>query len=57
MNDMVNALKSLREEGKMIITPNFYVSYNPFTDTFLVDVPDDRKSIWLAHPSSKQYYD
>lgn len=54
---MVNALKSLREEGRMIITPNYYVSYNPFTDTFIVDVPKDKKRIWLAHPTSEQNYD
>lgn len=54
---MVNALKSLREEGRMIITPNYFVSYNPFTDTFLVDVPKEKKSIWLTHPSAEQYYD
>ena len=53
---MIDRLKALREEGKMIITPHYCISYNPFRDVFLVDVPDEAKHIWLTFPSAHDYY-
>ena len=42
MTDIANRLKLLREEGHQIISPTFTILYNPYTDTFLLDVPEDK---------------
>ena len=47
MTDIANRLKLLREEGHQIISSTFTISYNPYTDTFLMDVPEDKKDLAL----------
>ena len=47
MTDIANRLKLLREEGQQIISPTFTIVYNPYTDTFLLDVPEDKKDLAL----------
>lgn len=38
-------LKALKEKGKMVITPDYMIYYNPFTDTFYLDVPEEKKAV------------
>ena len=38
-------LKALKEKGKMVITPDYMIYYNPFTDTFNLDVPEEKKAV------------
>lgn len=45
--DITERLKNLREFGQEIITPQYYISFNPYSDSFLLDVPDHKKSIVL----------
>ena len=45
VDDMVNRLKLLREQGQQIVLPLFTIMYNPYTDVFLMDVPEDRKEL------------
>ena len=47
-------LKRLKERGEEIITPSFAITYNPFKDVFIVDVPDDRKYLWFTVPNQKE---
>lgn len=46
-NDIVNRLRSLREEGQQIVTPMFTVMYNPHSDTFIMDIPEEKKQLAL----------
>ena len=48
VDDIVNRLKLLREQGQQIITPLFSVMYNPYIDTFILDVPEDKKELGLT---------
>lgn len=48
VDDIVNRLKLLREQGQQIITPLFSVMYNPYIDTFILDVPEDKKELVLT---------
>ena len=48
VDDIVNRLKLLREQGQQIITPLFSVMYNPYIDTFILDVPEDKKELELT---------
>ena len=45
VDDILNRLKMLREQGQQIISPLFSVMYNPYTDTFFLDVPEDKKEL------------
>lgn len=45
--DITEQLKNLREVGQEIITPQYYISFNPYSDSFFLDVPDHKKSIVL----------
>ena len=57
MTDISNRLKLLREEGQQIISPTFTIVYNPYTDTFLLDVPEDKKDLALrAEELEDTYY-
>ena len=56
MTDIVNRLKLLREEGHQIISPTFTISYNPYTDTFLMDVPEDKKDLALTSEEIEDTY-
>lgn len=56
MDRIIERLKRLREEGQMIITPDFCISYNPYKDVFVVEVPEDMKFIELTHSGSRQTY-
>ena len=57
MTDIVNRLKLLREEGHQIISPTFTILYNPYIDTFLLDVPEDKKDLVLkAEELEDTYY-
>ncbi|MBR6938793.1 MAG: hypothetical protein IKH63_14630 [Prevotella sp.] len=58
----VDKLKALKEKGKMIITPEYMIYYNPFTDAFCLDVPDKKKmvSFFAVHElciGERFYYD
>lgn len=56
VNDIVNRLRLLREEGKQIVSPMFTIMLNPYTDTFLMDVPDDRKTLTLQSQELEDIY-
>ena len=56
MDKITDRLQELKETGKMVITPNFVISYNPFKDTFIMDVPDNTKCIWLNIPQSESAF-
>lgn len=43
MNRYANELRVLKRDGVMVRTENYIIYYNPFTDTFLLDVPEDKK--------------
>lgn len=45
VDDILNRLKMLREQGQQIISPIFSVMYNPYTDTFFLDIPEDKKEL------------
>jgi hypothetical protein len=47
LDDMINRLRILREEGQQVISPKFTVMYNPHTETFFMDVPETRKQLAL----------
>ena len=55
-------LKVLKEKGKMIITPDYMIYYNPFSDTICLDIPDEKKvvSFFAVHElciGERFYYD
>ena len=50
MKKAIDRLRALRENGKIISTPNFIIMYNGFTDRFILDVPDDKKLLRLSIP-------
>ena len=56
MTDIANRLKLLREEGHQIISPNFTILYNPYIDTFLLDVPEDKKDLALKAEELEDIY-
>lgn len=56
MTDIANRLKLLREEGHQIISPTFTISYNPYTDAFLMDVPEDMKFTSIAVQGETDVY-
>ena len=56
MTDIANRLKLLREEGQQIISPTFTIVYNPYTDTFLLDVPEDKKDLALKAEELEDIY-
>lgn len=56
MKRIVDRLRKLREEGQVIMTPNFCITYNPFRDVFILDVPDDKKVLKLAIPQTENVY-
>ena len=43
--DISDKLKALKEKGKMIVTPDYIIYYNPFIDTFFLDVPEEKKVV------------
>ena len=49
----VDKLRTLKEKGKMIITRNYMIYYSPFTDTFFLDVPEQKKIVAFTS-SNKQ---
>ena len=53
MEKILERLKGLKERGEEIITPSFVITYNPFKDVFVVDVPDDKKYLWFTAPKHK----
>ena len=56
MTDIANRLKLLREEGHQIISPTFTILYNPYIDTFLLDVPEDMKELALRSEELEDTY-
>ena len=56
MTDIANRLKLLREEGHQIISPTFTILYNPYIDTFLLDVPEDKKDFALKTEELEDIY-
>ena len=56
VSDIANRLRLLREEGQQIVSPTFTVSYNPYTDTFLMDVPEDKKDLALSAEELEDMY-
>lgn len=56
MIDIVNRLKLLREEGKQVVSPTFTIVYNPYTDTFLLDVPEEKKDLTLTSEELEDTY-
>lgn len=56
MTDIANRLKLLREEGRQIISPTFTILYNPYIDTFLLDVPEDMKELALRSEELEDTY-
>ena len=56
MTDIANRLKLLREEGRQIISPTFTILYNPYIDTFLLDVPEDKKDLVLKAEELEDIY-
>lgn len=50
MKKIIDRLRALKENGKIISTPNFIIMYNGFTDRFILDVPDDKKLLRLSIP-------
>lgn len=47
-DNITTNLKELRETGQQIITPDYCITFNPYTDTFSLDVPEHRKCIILS---------
>ena len=47
LDDMINRLRRLREEGLQVTSPAFTVMYNPHSETFLMDVPENKKQLAL----------
>jgi len=43
MNRHAEDLRRLKKDGVMVRTEDFVIMYNPFTDTFIMDVPEDKK--------------
>ena len=56
MIDIVNRLKLLREEGQQVVSPTFTIVYNPYTDTFLLDVPEEKKDLALMSEELEDTY-
>lgn len=56
MTDILHRLKLLREEGHQIISPTFTISYNPYTDTFFMDIPEDMKELALRSEELEDTY-
>lgn len=44
---MKEQLRQLKENGRIITTPDYTVLYNCFADTFILDIPEDRKILWF----------
>lgn len=38
-------LKVLKEKGKMVVSQDYIIYYSPFTNTFFLDVPEEKKSV------------
>ena len=43
MNRYAEELRKLKKDGVMVRTDDYIISYNPFTDTYVLDVPEDKK--------------
>lgn len=56
MKKMVERLRDLKEKGRMIITPMFTITYNPYKKVFVLDVPDESKVLKLAIPQTSSIY-
>ena len=56
MIDIVNRLKLLREEGQQVVSPTFTIVHNPYTDTFLLDVPEEKKDLTLTSEELEDTY-
>lgn len=55
-DNIITSLKELRESGQQIITPNYCITFNPFTDTFSLDVPDHKKYLILSADELTEEY-
>lgn len=45
VDDILNRLRLLREQGQQIVSPIFTIMYNLYIDTFFLDVPEDKKEL------------
>lgn len=53
-DDIITNLKELRETGQQIITPNYCITFNPYTDAFSLDVPDQKKFMIISADQFEQ---
>lgn len=49
-------LDRLRNEGIQVITPDYVITHNPFTDEFSLDVPENRKEITIKTDINDNLY-
>ena len=54
IDNIEEKLKELREEGHIISTPLFTISYNCFGDSFILDIPESRKYVFFRAKGIKE---
>ena len=45
MKKHIEELRELKKDGVMVRTTDYFIYYNPFTDSFLLDVPEEKKMV------------